>query len=157
MPMLSVVPKHWYSWDFRIEDPVGIPWGEVALSSWRERGSVAVGADRYKVSRQGLTGPFVLEGPSGEVARAVKVSAFKREFELSMAQRDFTLKQVSWWRREYALLQGGAVAGSMAPKSWLSRRGQARLPDDMPQEVCAFVLWLILLMWKRDSDAAASS
>jgi hypothetical protein len=155
MPMLTVVPKHWYSWDFTVLDPVGTPWGEVTLSSWRERGSVAVGADRHKVSRQGLTGPFVLEGPSGEIARAVKVSAFKREFALRVAEQGFTLKQVSWWRREFALLEGGAVVGSMAPVSWLSRRGQVRLPDDMAPEVCAFVLWLILLMWKRDADAAS--
>jgi hypothetical protein len=35
MAILKVVPRHWFSWDFGLEDPVGVPWGEVGLSSWR--------------------------------------------------------------------------------------------------------------------------
>ena len=63
MGMLKAVPKHWFSWDFRLDDAVAVPWGEVTLSSWRER------------------------GPNGELAKAVKVSAFKREFRLAVDGR----------------------------------------------------------------------
>jgi hypothetical protein len=34
------------------------------------------------------------------------------------------------------------------PQSW---------PDDLPLPLRAFVVWLVLCMWKRDFDAAAGS
>jgi len=153
--MLKVVPKHWFSWDFRLQDPVGMPWGEVGLSSWRERGSVTVGGQQYKVSRQGFVGPFVLEGPNGELAKAVKVSAFKREFTVGVEGHEYRLKQLSSWRREFGLFTADARVGAVTPESWLNRRAEVVLPDDMPGFARAFVVWLTLLMWKRDFDAGA--
>ena len=153
--MMTLVPKRWFSWDFRLQDSVGMPWGEIGLSSWRERGSVTVGDQRYKVSRQGLLGPFVLNGPSGELARAVKESPFKQQFTVTAEGRTYTLKRSSWWRREFALCDGEIPLGSIAPESWLTRRAQVTLPEDVPGWARAFVVWLTLLMWKRDSDAGA--
>jgi len=153
--MLKVVPKSWLSWDFAVEDAVGMPWGEVGLSSWRERGSVSVGGQQFGVARQGLVGPFVLQGPAGPVAEASKPSAFKREFTLSFGGQECVLKQLSWWRREFGLLRGDVQVGSITPESWWSRRAEAMLPEDMPTEVRAFIVWLTLLMWKRDSNSGA--
>jgi hypothetical protein len=153
--MMTLVPNHWFSWDFRLKDSVGMPWGEIALSSWRERGSVTVGDQQYKVSRQGLVGPFVLAGPSGELARAVKESAFRQQFTLTVEGRTCTLKRLSAFRREFALCVGDTRLGSVAPEGWLTRRAQVDLPEDMPGWARAFVVWLTLLMWKRDSDAGA--
>jgi hypothetical protein len=153
--MLTLVPKHWFSWDFRLNDSVGMPWGEVALSSWRERGSVTVGGQRYKVSREGWLGPFVLTGPSGELARAVKDSAFRSAFTLTVDGRTYGLRRLSVWRREFGLFAGDTRLGSMAPESWLTRRARVDLPEDLPGPARAFTVWLTLLMWRRDSDAGA--
>ncbi len=153
--MMTLVAKHWYSWDFSLKDAVGLSWGEISLSSWRERGSVTVGDQQYKVSRQGLFGPFVLSGPSDELARAVKASAFRQEFTLTVEGRTYTLKRLSAWRREFALCVGDSRIGSVAPEGWLTRSAQVNLPEDMPGWARAFVVWLTLLMWKRDSDAGS--
>jgi hypothetical protein len=155
--MLKAIPKRWLSWDFAVEDAVGMPWGEVSLSFWRERGSVTAGGQQYRVSRQGFVGPFVLEGPDGELAHAVKVSPFKQEFTLSAERRDYVLRKLSWWSREFGLFSGDTQVGSLAPESWLSRRARVDLPEDMTGWLRAFVTWLTLLMWKRDSEAAAAS
>jgi hypothetical protein len=152
---MTLVPKHWCSWDFSLKDAFGLSWGEIGLSSWRERGSVTVGDQLYKVSRQGLVGPFVLRGPSDELARAVKASAFRQEFTLTVEGRAYTLKRLSAWRREFALCVGDSRVGSVAPESWLTRRAQVNLPEEMPGWARAFVVWLTLLMWKRDSDAGS--
>ena len=109
------------------------------------------------MSRQGVLGPFLLEGPSGELARAVKVSAFRQQFTLTVGEREYTLRRLSWWRREFGLFYGGASVGSVAPESWFSRRAQVFLPEDLPGGVRAFVVWLTVLMWKRDAETAASS
>ena len=38
-----------------------------------------------------------------------------------------------------------------------ARREFLELPEDVDLPVRIFVIWLVLLMWKRDSDNAASS
>ncbi len=154
--MLKVVPKGWFAWDFAVADAVGMPWGEIGLF-WRERGSVTVGGQQYRVSRQGFVGPFVLEGPGGELAQAVKVSPFKQEFALTAEGREYVLRKLFWWRREFGLFVRDTQVGTVAPEAWFTRRAAVNLPDDLPGSLRAFVVWLTLLMWKRDSDAAAAS
>ncbi len=38
-----------------------------------------------------------------------------------------------------------------------SRRATATLPDTLPVPVRLFVLWLAMLIWKRDDDAGAAA
>jgi hypothetical protein len=153
--MLKLIPKHWYSWDFRLEDATG-PVAEVILSSWRERGSIAVGGVQHRISREGLTGPFILEMSGKEAARARKPSAFRQKFTLTHNGVEYALERVSWWRREFAVFSGGRRVGTIAPESWVARRAVVKLPETMPVWLQAFVVWLTALMWKRDADAAAT-
>jgi hypothetical protein len=88
--MLKLIPKRWFSWDFRLEDASGVA-AEVILSSWRERGSIAIGGVRHKVSRHGLTGPFVLEMAGREAARAVKPSVWRHTFTITHDGSEYTL------------------------------------------------------------------
>ncbi|MFO0873142.1 MAG: hypothetical protein U0575_04115 [Phycisphaerales bacterium] len=153
---MRLVRRSWFSWDFAIEGPRGMPWGEVGLAFWGERGSITVPGERCRVSRQGLAGPFLLEGRSGELARAVKVSLFRQEFIVTAEGRDYTLRRLSWWRREFGLFSGDGQVGSVAPDSWFTQGGQADLPEEMPGWLRGFVIWLTLWMWKRDANAAGS-
>ena len=72
--MLSAQPKKWYSWDFTLRDADGQPVADLDLSSWRERGKVALGGAEYRVRREGLRGPFVLEDGVSVRARARRTS-----------------------------------------------------------------------------------
>ena len=49
------------------------------------------------------------------------------------------------------------AVGTIRRETWTSRKARVELPDELPLPVRVFVLWLVLLMWKRESDAAASS
>ncbi len=156
--MLRLVPKHWVPWEFRLEDSAGVPRGEVALSSWRERGSVSVEGQQHRVARQGFVGSFVLEGSGGILARADKVGAFKREFSLTFGNgEEHVLKQLRWWRREFGLFRGETQVGSIAAASWFGRRAVVDLPEDLPRPAQAFVGWLVLVMWRRDAVSAAAA
>jgi hypothetical protein len=148
MRTLTAIPAHWFSWDFRLHDEGGVPCGEVALSVWRERGAVTVDGHTYAVSREGLLGAFVVAGPNGESARAVKPSVLRQEFRLAVGGDEYTLSRVSWPQREFALKRAGTRVGSVTPVSWLSRRARAQLPDELPSWAGAFAVWLTLLMWK---------
>ena len=154
--MLKLIPKHWFSWDFRLEDATGLA-AEVILSSWRERGSIAVGGVRHKISREGLTGPFILEIAGNEAARAVKPSAFRQRFTITHGGAEYRLERISSWRREFGVFSGARRVGTITPESWLARRAVVDLPETMPMSLRAFFVWLTALMWKRDAAAAAAS
>jgi hypothetical protein len=118
---------------------------------------VVLGGVTYPIRRKGLLGPFVMEAPDGsEVASAVKPSALRREFVLAGPDAPHVLKAVSALRRKFAVFRGEYRIGSIVPASWLRRRATAEFVDDMPLLRQAFIVWLTLLLWKRDSDAAAS-
>ncbi|AMY07271.1 hypothetical protein LuPra_00438 [Luteitalea pratensis] len=130
---------------------------EVNLSSWRERGAVLAAGIEHKVFRQGFLGPFVLEQAGSVVASAEKSSAFRKTVQIEHHGRHYTLKPRSCWRREMVLYEGDRELGSIAPSNWLVRDARVSLPDDLSMALRLFVVWLTLLLWKRDSDAGAAA
>ena len=61
-------------------------------------------------------------------------------------------------RRECALFdEGNRRVGQVRPESWLGRRARVEFDEQVPPLLQAFVVWLTLLLWKRDGDAAAVS
>jgi len=155
--MLAAVPMRWLSWDFSLEDPKGGKVGEVRLSSWRERGSVVVAGISYKVQRDGLLGPFVVEAADGSrLASAIKPSTLRRQFTITHGEQHYVLKAMSSLRRECGLFgEANRQLGRVKPESWFARRARAELGEEVPPLIQAFVVWLTLLLWKRDGDAVA--
>lgn len=155
--MLTAVPTRWFSWDCSLQGPSGEEVGQVLLSSWRERGSLVVDGVSYAVRRDGARSKFVLEGPDGSrVAGAVKASAWRRLFVVTHGERRYVLTAVSSFRRKLGLFgEGDEPLGQITPQSCFSRRARIELNDEVPQLLQAFVVWLSLLLWKRDADVAA--
>jgi hypothetical protein len=54
------------------------------------------------------------------------------------------------------LHEASARSATSAARLW-SRPATATLPDTLPLSVRLFVLWLAVLVWKRDDDAAAAT
>jgi hypothetical protein len=155
--MLIATPKRWFSWDFEVHEGGGQPVGDVRVSAWRERGAVTVGGTEYPVTREGVVGAFTLAGAGGVLARAMKPSAFHRAFTLEYDGKEYVLKATSAWGRGFALLDGEVQIGAVRPARALGRQARVDLPEDMPLEVRLFVLWLTLMLWKRQQQAANSS
>ncbi|MDD5264273.1 MAG: hypothetical protein PHU43_05480 [Candidatus Bipolaricaulis sp.] len=158
MPVWKVAPRRWCSWDFAVVDERGQEIGEVKLSAWRERGSVVAGGLEYEVSRERALGTsFVLEGAGSSVARADKRSAFRRAFAIVHGQKEYVLRAPSAWRREMLLCEDLTKIGSVAPDGVFGRQARADLPEDLPLEFRLFVIWLALILWKRQQQAAQSA
>jgi hypothetical protein len=153
--MLNAIPKAWFSWKFSLEEGDGTPVADLLLSSWRERGSVALRDGlRYTVRSRGIAGPLLLEAADGsEVAQATEPSAFRREFAVAHGERQYTLKAISWMRRECGVFAEGRQLGRVFPEIFCSRRAQVEIADELPLELQAFLVWLTLLLWKRQWDA----
>jgi hypothetical protein len=156
--MLNAIPKRWFSWDFFIMDGARQV-AEMDVAWWREQGLLTVQGVPYKVYREGMmSGAFVLETAGTGVARAEKPDAFHRCFVIEHGGRLFTLRAKSVFGREFILFDDGPnEIGFIAPEGIFTRRAIASFPEELPLPVKAFILWLVIIIWKRDSDSGPSA
>jgi hypothetical protein len=154
---LTMVPKRWYSWDYTVmngDRTVAV----LDLASWRERADIVIGEVTHRVFRErAMGGDFIIEAGGRELARATKPSAFRDTMIVHYGGKDYTLRKPSLWRRAFALMDGERQIGSIAPDTAWTRRATAELPPDWPAPVKAFVIWLVIILWKRDANAGAAA
>ena len=151
---MTIVPKRWYSWDFDVVD------GErhlavVDVSSWREKGLLTVEGVEHRVYREGAMSDFILERGGTVLARGTKPSAFRDTILVGYSGRQYMLRKKSVWRRAFILLDGDNEIGSLAPDSIWTRHATVSLPRDWPLPINVFVIWLAIILWKREADAGA--
>lgn len=153
--MMTAVPRRWFSWDFTVNDgPRSV--ATIDVSWWREHGTLTVAGVDHRVYRERmLSGDFILEAAGSVVARARKPSAFRRAFAIEHSGRRYSLQAASVLRRRMVLLEGDRNVGSLSPQSVFTRRADVDLPPDLPLAVRVFVIWLAVILWKRESDAGA--
>jgi hypothetical protein len=153
---LSIVPSRWFSWDFTVSQGSEAV-AEIDISWWRERGELTVQGASFGVSREGMmAGDFLLESDRGVVARATKPSMMRRLFAVQHGAKTYTLRARSAWRRGFVLLEGEREVGTIDPAGPWTRRASAALPPEVPLPVQVFLIWLTVLMWKRESDSASA-
>jgi hypothetical protein len=157
--MFEIVADHWYAWDFTVTRD-GQPLTRLEMSAWRERGGFVVDGVHYGTSSAGfLSGEFTLEGPEGALATAHKPSPLRAQIVLHVAGRTLSIERRSGLKRDIDIEERGVTVGNVIAKSAWSRDAAVVLPDDLTLPVQLFVLWLALLLLKREMDAivAASS
>ncbi len=122
----------------------------------REAGRLILEEAVYPVYREGVFfGSFVLEHEDGAVlATAEKPSLFARRFEVEHDGSTYVLRTASRLRRRFVLIEGDREIGAIRPAHLFSRSALADLPDDLPLAVRIFMIWLVLLLWKRDMGNA---
>jgi hypothetical protein len=141
--------------DGRDADVGSQPVADIDISWWCEKGVLLVLESAYKVYREGvMSGAFVLESEGTILVRAIKPSVFLRSFIIEHAGKQYTLRSASG--RKCRLLDGDREVGALFPETIFTRRTNVDLPEDLPLPVRIFILWLVIILWKRDSDSAAS-
>jgi hypothetical protein len=156
--MLTLIPKSWLSWDFRVtEDGRDIAF--IDRDWFRERATLDVDGATYHMRRTSVVhGTFALEHDGRVVAEAKKTSAFRRAFEVVTVDGErYELQASSMFRREFQLLRGGVPVGAVRPVSIFGRTATVNFPQTVPRPLQLFLVFLVLVLWKRTSDAAASS
>ncbi len=150
--MLRAEPNSAFSWDFTVYDD-GVPVAKIDLAWIREEGDVIIDAVPCQMYRDGLLGDFVLEAGGFTLARASKPSVFLREFGITYDERRFTLKAQSALRRAFDLFEGEERIGVIEPDHTFTRKMTVNLPETMPLAVRVFIVWLVILMWKRAAQS----
>jgi hypothetical protein len=153
--MLSAFPIGWCSWSFQIEDHVRAV-ATIDMAWVRERANVRIGDENYKLGRYAFVrGTFELRHDGVRVAKATK-RALVRSFDVEAAGRRFELSAISMFGRTMGLYENGELIGKMAPFGIWSCRANVYFPDDLPLEVRVFLIWLVLILWRRAASSAAA-
>jgi len=153
--MLQLIPQSWLSWNFDVLGDDGAV-AQIKTSSWPESGTFSIDEATFRACREGVfSGEYILEQNGQPIARAQKPSAFLSAFVVEYQDRNYTLKKESLIGRSFVLLENDIPAGSIQPEGFLTRKVAAGLPDDMPMPVKVFILWLAILLWRREANAQA--
>lgn len=152
--MLRAVPKGWFS-SIHIVSENDSEIGMIHSSGWREAGELTIKGSTYRVYRESMMGAFVLDGSGVILARAEKPSAFYRTLVVQHADKKYTLEAKSTWSSKFILLDEGQEMGSIYSEGTLKRKALGDLPEEIPLPVRLFMLWLVLILWRR-SDSASS-
>jgi hypothetical protein len=151
--MLTAKPQSWLNWDFTLVRN-GESLADIDLSFWREKGGFTVADTSYRTYREGLlSGAFILEANGAVVARAHKPSAWTRRLVIDFDGTELELRPQSAFGRGFQLVRNGRAIGSLVPQGFLSRRISIELPDDLPLPIRTFLVWLVVMLWRRDANA----
>ncbi len=144
-----------WSWRFNVR---ASPGPDVELNvSLRERCGFRLGSARYEFRAKGILHRTfdLLEGDT--VIATAKASNLRRTFDIEHRGRRLTLKAKGIFRRTFLLLEGDDLLGTITPTSLLWYRAIAELPESIPAPGQLFIVWLVLVMWKREVAAAGAS
>lgn len=154
--MLTATPRGWFSWDYAVSSK-NDHLADIDISWWREKGTLTVDGQQYGVYRERpLSGRFILESNGTILASAEKPSSLRRRLIIEdAAGRQYELKPRDMFSRTFELHQGATVIGRLSAKGLLSRGMNVDLPETLPLPVRVFVMWLTVILWKRDAQAAS--
>lgn len=163
---LLAVPEGWFSWDFGIygeeiqeeSHSESAPLARVSLSWAKEAGELTIEGVRHRMYREGLaSGDFVLEREGEQIVRADKPSSWSNRFEISYRGRRYELEKESTWRRKFVLVdEGRREVGKIEPEGPFTRRAVVDLPEELSLAVRAYLVWLCVILWKRESSAGGA-
>jgi hypothetical protein len=151
--MLSATLRGLFTWGFTVRQD-GNTIADIDPSWLGERAAIRAGGQTYAAYRESLlAGTFVLQSGERALARAQKVGAFLRAFDIDLSGRPMELKATSVWGREFGLFENGVPVGRIGPAGWFGRRAVIDLPPGVPLPAQLFLFWLVLVLWRRAGAA----
>jgi hypothetical protein len=154
MANLKLVPQNPFSWSFDVTRNNASIAQVVHTFSLKEQATLNIQGTTCQAYREHfMGGDYILEEQGHSLARARKQSVFVSAFQLEYPGKSHTLRKESHFRRTFVLMEGDRQIGIIKPEGIFTRKADVSLPDEIPLPVQIFVLWLVLVLWKRNSDS----
>jgi len=135
----------------------GSPVALLRASNWKESATAVVGEREWVfLKRKGeLTGRWAVEPEDVARLRARQASWWKGTWTVDLEGRPVEVQNVSMWKSTHRFLVGGTqIARSGSTGGW-SPRPTLDADASMPLHQQVFLLWLELVISRRNSAAAA--
>ena len=154
--MLNAVPKSIFSWGYHVYSH-GEFLADIDMAWVREGGSFSYNGREYNLQKEGVfSGHFCLEC-DGIVAAEAQKTAMVRRFEVSFGGMRYDLSAASPFTRRFVLKMDDRMVGQIAPAGFFTRKCNIDLPADIPVPGQLFMLWLVILMWRRAAQSSAAN
>ena len=157
--MLRAVQGGWFSGDLIVFDRTGTPVARVEQANWREAAKFQVGERHYEAHPKGWRGKeFVLEAEDARVLTvAEKTSAWSNRFVFEHGGNRYELEKESVWGGTFLIRREGVGrVGSVRSEGVFKREWMVDLAEEMPLEVRVFIMWLVILLWRRAASYAGA-
>jgi hypothetical protein len=126
--------------------------GRIDLGAVRQPASIVIGDATFHPVRDGvLRTAYHLDGNGTRLASAAPAGAISRRFTVQAGPRTYALAVSSWLGRSFTLTENDAAVGTIARTGFFTAKCRAELPDDLLLEVQAFLIWLVLITWRRQA------
>jgi hypothetical protein len=152
MSTLEFFPKSLFSMRRYTLTRAGVEIGQIDCGGVRQPASLIVDGASYNPVREGvLRTKFHLDAGTGgaRIADIEPAGASFRRFSVHANGKTYTLKAASWLGWAFALIDGDAEVGRIARTGFFSTRSKAEFSDDLPLPIQAFLIWLVLITWRR--------
>jgi len=156
---MELVPKSIFSWNFDVvDDNQSI--ANINLSSWREKGSIDIAGINYQICRKGLINGDIEMSCNGEILlTATKFSFLVDSYQARIGGRKFLVKKKGILSRKAVVLQDDNCVATIKPASFFTRKMTVEFSEQLSLKLYekVFILWLVALIQKRESDSSGFS
>ncbi len=150
--VLTGIPKSWITWDYELRDKSTLV-ATLYLDWMVERARCTIFGRSWDLGRESwYSGAFFVKQAGRVAASAAKPNSLLRSFQVKFDAKVYRWEAESAFVRAFRLLDGEQVIGSMRPENVFTRRATIELPDEFSAERKAFLVWLALLMWRRQKN-----
>ncbi|MCP3917079.1 MAG: hypothetical protein GY711_16145 [bacterium] len=152
---LVVEPTSIFATGYRIEDETsGAELGILKFDWVGEKARYLAAGENLRLTREPWWGAFCMQRGRRTIARAVKPSAWFRKFEVRIGSERYELRARGLGRK-FEIFRHGRRVGRVEPKSFLTRGARLSAPSGLEQHQAVFLIWLTLILWKREQAAAS--
>lgn len=131
--------------------------GELTMKWFGEDGDLMVDGVGFELYRErAFSGSFVMVRGDELFAEASKASAWRSTFEITFGDTTCVMKKKGGFGSRFVLEYRGEEIGRVTRKGVFAQTMNVELPDGWPRALQAFILWLALIIWRRETAAAAS-
>jgi hypothetical protein len=115
--------------------------------------SFQLGERTFKITRKGFFGPTYQLWLGEDLVVSLAQTPCFNWYSLAYSEQVWTLKAIGIMARKFGLYQADKQVGSILP-THLNRYREIHidLPIELPLEVQAFLMWVILWKWRGDSS-----
>jgi hypothetical protein len=152
MSTLEFFPKHTFSMRRYALTRDSVEIGQIDCGGVRQPATLTFGGASYDPVSEGvLRTKFHLDGGGVRIADVELTGTFFRRFIVHAGAKTYTLKVASWFARNFVLAENDVEVGRIARTGFFTARCRADLPDDLPLTVQAFLIWVVLITWRRQA------
>ena len=156
MSLIEFAPKSLFGARYYTLKRDGVEIGRIDCGGIRQPASIVIGDATLRPARDGvLRTTYHLDGNGARLATAAPAGAARRRFTIEAGARTWTLAVASWSGRRFTVTENGAAVGTIARAGFFTAKSTAYLPDDLPLAVQAFLIWLVIIVWRRQAATNA--